>query len=314
MPQLSLSQARVIDPILTTIAQGYQNNDAVGMDLFPTVPVAQRGGKIIQFGKEDWALYTTVRTPGSPTKRVVFGYAGLPYALESHGLEALVPNELQEDAAVVPGIDLARMELNKVQKAISLRLEFLQAGLATNLANFAASNKNVLSGSGQWSDFTTGISDPIKDIEVGKEAVRKQIGKRPDTLVIGASVMAMLKQHPKIIDRIKYTGRDVATTDLLASLFGVKKVLVGDMVYTDASGAVLDIWGKVAVLAYTAVGSLAQSGEPTFGYTYRLNGYPMVRQPYADENTNSWVYPVADEVQPVIAGASAGYLITGVVA
>lgn len=314
MAQLSISQARVIDPILSAVAQGYQNNEAIGMSLFPTVPVGQRGGKVITFGKEDWALYNTVRTPGSPTKRVTFGYAGAPYALESHGLEALVANELLEDAAAVPGINLAQMEISKVQNIIALRLEYLQAQLATTAANYAAANKTTLSGTSQWSDFATGVSDPVKDVEAGREAVRKQIGKRPDTLVMGAAVMAMLKQHPKIIDRIKYTGRDVPTTDLLASLFGVKKVLVGDMVYTDAAGVVTDVWGKFAVLAYTAVGSLAQSGLPTYGYTYRLTGYPMVRQPYADENTNSWIYPFADEVMPVIAGASAGYLISGAVA
>lgn len=313
MTQLSVSQARVIDPILTTVAQGYQNNEAIGMSLFPQVPVGQRGGKIITFGKEDWALYNTVRTPGSPTKRVTFGYAGAPYALESHGLEAIVANELLEDAAAVPGINLAQMELSKVQNIISMRLEFLQATLATTTANFAASNKTTLSGTGQWSDFTSGISDPIKDIETAKEAIRKQVGKRPDTVVLGAAVMAMLKMHPKIVDRIKYTGRDVATADLLASLFGVKKVVVGDMIYTDANGVITDVWGKFAVVAYTAVGSLAQSGLPTFGYTYRLIGYPMVRQPYQDENSNSWIYPFADEVMPVIAGASAGYLLSNVV-
>ncbi len=314
MPQLSISQARVIDPILSTIAQGYSNNEAIGMTLFPSVPVGQRGGKIITFGKEDWALYNTVRTPGSPTRRVVFGYAGSPYALESHGLEALVPNELLEDAAAVPHINLAQLEIMKVQNIIALRLEYLQAQLATNPANYGASNKNTLSSTSQWSDLTSGISDPIKDIENAKEAVRKQVGKRPDTVVLGAAVMAMLKQHPKVIDRIKYTGRDVPTTDLLASLFGVKQVVVGDMVYTDAAGAINDVWGKFAIVAYTAVGSLAQSGLPTYGYTYRLNGYPMVRQPYQDENANSWVYPLADEVMPVIAGASAGYLLSGVVA
>jgi len=314
MAQLSVSQARVIDPILSTVAQGYKNNEAVGDALFPYVPVGQRGGKIITFGKEDFALYNTVRTPGSATKRVQFGYAGASYALESHGLEAPVPNELLEEAAAVPGINLASGAVAKVQNIISLRLEYLQAQLATTAANYAASNKVTLAGTSQWSDLTTGVSDPAKDIETAKEAVRKQVGRRPNTVVLGPAVMAMLKMHPKILDRIKYTGRDVPTEDLLASLWGVKRVVVGDMVYTDNAGVVQDVWGKYVVVAYTEIGSLAESGAPTFGYTYRLTGYPMVRTPYQDENANSWIYPVADEVMPVIAGASAGYLISGVVA
>jgi hypothetical protein len=34
------------------VAQGYQNNQMVGLNLFPPVMVAQRGGKIVAFGKE----------------------------------------------------------------------------------------------------------------------------------------------------------------------------------------------------------------------------------------------------------------------
>lgn len=314
MPQLSVSQARVIDPILSTVAQGYKNAEAVGDALFPYVPVGQRGGKIITFGKEDFALYNTVRTPGAATKRVQFGHAGSSYALEGHGLEGVVPNELMEEAAAVPGINLATGAVNKVQNIVSLRLEYLQANLATTAGNYAASNKVTLAGTSQWSDLTSGVSDPAKDVETAKEAVRKQVGRRPNTAVIGPAVMAMLKMHPKILDRIKYTGRDIPTEDLLASLWGLKRVRVGDMVYTDSAGVVQDVWGKYVVVAYTELGNLAESGAPTYGYTYRLNGYPIVRQPYYDENTNSWIYPVADEVMPVIAGASAGYLISGVVA
>ena len=313
MAQLSTSAARVIDPILSSVAQGYRNNEAVGSALFPYVPVGQRGGRIMSFGKEDFALYNTVRAPGSSTKRVQYGHAGLPFALESHSLEGFVPIELMQEAEAVPGIDMGSSAVLKTQNAVALRLEFVQATLATTAANYAASNKTTLSGTSQWSDFTAGISDPVKDVEIGKEAVRKQTGRRPNVGVVGASVMAMLKQHPKVIDRMKYTGRDVATPELIASLFGLKQLLVGDMVYTDNSDVIQDVWGKSMVLAYTEVASANDAGLPSYGYTYRLSGYPMVEQPYMDRNTKSWVYPVSDEVMPVIASATAGYLLSAVV-
>lgn len=314
MTQLSPSQARVIDPILSTVAQGYKNAELIGSALFPYVPVGQRGGKIITFGKEDFMLYATGRSPGAATKRVQFGYSGSSYALESHSLEGLVPQELMQEAEAVPGINLATNAIAKVQAIIALRLEKAQADLATNAANYAASNKTTLSGTARWSDLTTGVSDPINDIEVAKDAVRQQIGREPDTVTLGASVLVKLRQHPKIIDRIKYTGRDVPTLELLASLFGVQRVLVGKAVTATDAGVFSDVWGKSVVVAYTAMGTLADQGQPTYGYTYRLGGYPMVEQPYLDRNTKSWVYPVTDEVAPVIAGASAGYLISSAVA
>lgn len=314
MPQMSPSQARVIDPVLTTVARGYKNAQSIGRYLFPRVPVKQRGGKILSFGKEDFMLYSTGRAPGTNTKRVQFGYQGNNYTLESHSLEGVLPIELLQEAQAVPGVDLGNATVRKVQNIISMRLEYAQAQLATNAANYAASNKTTLSGTSQWSDLTSGVSDPIKDVEAGKEAIRKQTGQRPNTLAVGASVGAMLKQHPKIIDRIKYTGRDVATTDLLASLFGVENFVIGDGIYTDANGASADIWGKAVVLAFTQPGELVDNGAPTFGYTYQLDGYVMVEEPYYDRNSKSWIYPVTDEVAPVIAGADAGYLISGAVA
>lgn len=313
MPQMTNAQARVIDPILTEVAQGYKNGDMVGMALFPYVPVAQRGGKIITFGKEAFRLYNTGRTPGSNTKRVQFGYAGAPYALEQHALEGVVPFEHMDEAAAVPGIDLGSGAINQTQDIIALRLEAAQASIATTAANYAAANKVTLAGVDQWSDFT-GTSDPIDDVEVAKEAVRAQIAKRPNTVIMGAAVFAKLKQHPKIVDRIKYTGRDVATTDLLASLFGVKQVLVGDAVYENDAGVMTDVWGKFVVVAYTEMGGMADRGRPTYGYTYRLGGFPIVEQAYQDRNAKSWVYPVTDEVSPVIAGAAGGYLISAAVA
>ncbi len=313
MTQMTTGQARVIDPILTTAAQGYQNAEFIGVKLFPKVPVQQRGGKVITFGREDFRMYATGRTPGSNTKRVQFGHAGAPFALEQHALEGVVPFEHMEEASRVPGIDLGSGAVRKTQDIIGLRLEYAQALLATTPANYAASNKTALATIDQWSDYS-GTSDPVDDVNVAIEAVRAKIGRRPNMVAMGAAVFSKLKNHPKVIDRIKYTGRDSATPELLASLFGVKEVVVGDAVYENDAGALVDVWGKNVVVAYTEVGGVADQGRPTYGYTYQLGGYPLVEQAYQDRNAKSWVYPVTDEVAPVIAGADAGYLISAAVA
>jgi len=313
MPQLTPGQARVIDPVLTQVAQGWRNPDFVGGALFPAVPVDQRGGKIVAFGKEDFALYNSARAPGSATKRVVFGYSSQAYALTDYSLEGVVTVEQWQEAAAVPGIDSASLAVNKTQNIMGLRLEVDQANLATTAGNYDAAHKNTaLAGATLWSDASA--SDPIANIETAKDAIRATIGRYPNTVVVGAQVMKALRVHSKIIDRIKYTGRDVPTAELLASLFGVQRVLVGGAVYTDATGAFVDAWGKNVVLAYTELGGLADLGLPSFGYTYRLKGMAMVESPYYEPNIKSWCYPVTDSVQPVIAGATAGYLISPAVA
>lgn len=314
MPQMTPASARVIDPILTEVARGYQNSELVGSALFPSVSVGQRGGKIIQFGKEHFRLYNTARAPGAAVKRIESAYSAASYALEDHSLAEGVPVELLEEAQAVPGIDLGTAAVRRAQDVIALRLEYQQAQLATNAASYAATNKVTLSGTSQWSDFTNGVSDPIKDIETAKDAVRAAVGRMPNTIVMGAAVLAKLRQHPKIIERIKYTGRDIPTPELLASLFGVARVLSGDAVYADDAGAFSDVWGKVVVVAYTDTAGINDAGRPSYGYTYRLRGYPVVEPARYDPDTRSWVYAVHDAVIPVLAGAEAGYLISAAVA
>lgn len=311
--QQTAGQARVIDPILSDIAQGYRNGAMIGMNLFPAVPVAQRGGKIISFSKEDFALYNTGRSPGANTRRVQYGYSNGNYTLEQHALEAVCPWELLQEASQVAKIDQAAIAVRKTQNIIALRLEKAQADLATTAASYQAANKTTLSGTSQWSDYT-GTSNPSKDIETAKEAIRAATGKRGNTVIVAAAVYAKLKQHPAIIDRLKYTGRDSVTTDLLANLWDVDRVLVGNAVYTDAAGLMTDVWGKFVVVAYTNIASAQDLGEPSYGYTYRLDGAPYVEQGYQDRNAKSDIYPVTDEVSPVMAAAISGYLISAAVA
>lgn len=311
--QQTAAQARVIDPVLSNVAQGYRNAELVGSALFPYVPVAQRGGKVVAFGREDFELYATGRAPGANTKRINVGYSSASYALEQHAIETVVPFEQMQEANAVPGIDMASVAVMKAMNIIALRLEKAQADLATNASNYAAANKNVaLSGNTLWSDATN--SDPAANVEAGMEAVRAAVGRRPNTLIVSALTMKSLRVHSKIIDRIKYTGRDFVTAELLAALFGVERVLVGGAVYVNQAGTQADVWGKTAVLAFTETAGIADMGLPTYGYTYRLRGAPIVEQPYQDRNAKSWIYPVTDEVAPVIAGATAGFLISPTVA
>lgn len=310
MTQMSTSAARVIDPILSTVAQGYTNNALVGSSLFPTVTVGQRAGKIIQFNRDSFFAYDTARAPGTAIKRLQVGYGSQAYAILDHGLAAVVPRELQEEAQAVPGINLASASIMTVMDAMRLRLEVEQAVLATTAGNYGSSNKTTLSGTSKWSDLTTGVSDPIHDIEVAKEAIRAGTGKRPNVVVMGAQVMKSLRQHPKVIDRTKYTGRDVPTTELLAALFGVNQVLVGDAITSSDAGVFSDVWSTFCVVAYTETAGLQDAGRPTFGYTYQLSGYPFVEPPRYDADIRSWIYDVADACKPVIAAPDAGYLIT----
>jgi len=314
MPQMTPSTARVIDPILTAVARATAVQSAPVADvLFPRVPVGQRGGKIISFSNEHFKLYNTSRAPGANTKRVEFGYSSDSFALVDYSLEGSVPIELLQEAAAVPGLDLARSAILKVRALQDLEREKQCADLALNAASYGASNKVTLAGADQWSADT---SDPFGDISDAREAVRAQIGVRPNTMVIGPKVRSALAKHPDVLARLRggagadSTDRAPATLAELARVFDLDQVVEGGGIYHNGS-AFVDIWGTFAVLAYTIPKSMAEMGSPSYGYTYQLSDYPIVEEAYYDRNTKTWYFPVTDARQPVLAGASAGYLFTG---
>ena len=308
MPQATTGQARVVDPILSAVARGYRSpKAAIANILFPIVTEGQRAGRIIAFGPDDYKLMSTKRAPGANTKRVQFGYASEPFSLVDHRLEGGVPVELQEEAQAGPGIDLSSNAVQRVQNTMALEREYAAGQLARDASKYAASNKETLSGTSQWSNPA---SDPFTDIMEGKEVIRSKTGEKPNVLTLGPKVLTALRTHPKVLDRLTTsTDRPPATIQQLQALFELQQVVEGEAVYHDGT-QFQDVWGKDAILAYTTPASMQEMGSPNFGYTYQLAGRPMVEEGYFDNNTNTWYFPTTDAYQPVFAGPAAGFLFT----
>jgi hypothetical protein len=305
------AQRRVIDPILSTVAQGYIHPEHVGMALFPRVVTRTSGGKVIEFGRESFRLYNTARAPGGAVKRMQLGYEGKPYALENHALDAVVPREHLREAEEVPGIDLATEAITDVMAVSSLILENQQAQLARTAGNYAASNRVALSGTDQLNDYAN--SDPIGVIEAGRNGVRNKVGLYPNVLLLGAPVFDALKHHPAIVDKIKHTQTGVLTEELLANIFSIQRVVVGKAVAVGDDDVQFDIWGKDAILAYVPQ-QITGMRQPSYGYTYTMDGHPIVEDPEWDRTHKSWVYGVGYERAPVLSGIESGFLIQNAVA
>jgi len=302
------SQVRVIDPILTNVAQGYQHPERVGHVLFPRVNVRQRGGQVIEFGKESFKLHKTRRAPGSHTRRLQVGYEGKPFALVQDALEGMVPWEYMRDANQVPGIDLGTQAVNEVMDILTLALEIEKANLATDADNYPSENTVSLGSGEYWDDYDT-PSDPAAQVRDYREAVRAKVGLRPNVMVVSAKGFAALAEHPKILERFKYTSSDSITAEMLARLFNLRRVAVGDAVYMEeGSTTMTDVWGNNAVLAYVPP-QISSRRQPSYGYTYTLNGHPITEEPYNERNQKSWIYPVTYERAPVLSGIDSGYLV-----
>jgi len=301
-------EIRVVDPILTTVVQGYKLGNLVGDALFPHVPVKTVEGRILCFGKEHFQTCDTLRAPGAATKRIPFGYSSKPYILHQHALEADLPREYQREADASSHVDLGNKLAALLWTRILRGLEVEQAKLAQDAASYSNDHAITLTGDAKWSSPK---SDPKSDIEDAKETIRRTVGVYPNVMLLSADGFNCLKDHPAILERFKYTSSQSVTTGILQTLFDIPKIVVGMDLYADDDGKLHDTWGNNAILAYVApVPTTAE--EPSYGYTYVMEGHPFVEEAYEDRTHKGMVQGVTFERAPVIAGMDAGYLIQGV--
>lgn len=300
---------RVVNPILSQFARGYRQRQLIARELFPLAPVQQYGGQVLEFGKESFRKYVTKRAPGTNKRRVKFGYSGKPYTIIPSDLEGVVPFEHMRDAAQVPGIDLGQRATSLALNSVLLEHEMDSAALATNAANYPSTHKVTLTGTDRW---TSPDSDPIGDIRVGRNAITTSTGMRPNTLVLSESCFYALQEHPAIVNRVATNITRTVTEDTLAAVFQVRRVIVATAIQAlGADDTLSPVWGNDAVLAYvpeTNGDASANAEEPGYGYTYFIEGHPLVLEPYQDKSADSWIYPVAFHQTPVLSGILAGYL------
>lgn len=305
--QMTPAAARAVDPVLSTAARGYRNADHVHHLLFPRVGTAVRGGTRIEFDRTDWRLVDTRRAPGSDIAEVQFGHAGKEFAVQTHGLLGKLPVEPGQDAMAVPHIDLGMRTVDGVQSLLSLRREWLAAQTATATANYDAGHRLALARNTQWSHAD---SKPTANIRAAVNKIRRAIGRRPKTVVMGGTVFEALQTHADILKGVFGDGaQGQVTAEHLARLWNMDTVAVGDAVYMQDDGDIADIWGSSVIVAYTAVGPVTR-GEPSWGLGYELDGGVLVETPWYDPKCRSWMYGVHAEYADLIVGKDAGFLIS----
>ena len=312
---MNLESARVVNQPLTIVAQGYEQAATVRNKLFPIVPVDQRGGKVLEFKADDFLKYNTKRAPGATRERASFGYGDKDYVIVQRALDATVTREEIEEAKAGPGIDLQLAHVDEVMSIMDMQLEIEAAELATTVANYSAAHHQALAANKRWDRANT---TPNKDIETARQKIMQGVGIKPNVLVLGPKVFGALCNNKDVLDSVRPTeglredGKPTVNEMKLASYFDVDEVVVG-YAMTGKPGNFEFAWGDVAILAYTRTGAAAHRGRPTFGYCYRLNGYPMVEEGWWDKTVNSWIYPATVEETHVIAAKDAGFLYTTVI-
>lgn len=260
-----------LDQPLNNVSVGYVNDDYFAEKIFPPVPVKQRSGRYWVFGKEKFHRYETIREPKAESREIApWSLSNSPYFCNDHSLKDSISDEERA------GSENADLEITTVQNLTDAILLDLEIRVMNLLLGPAGGLPNVtLAGTSQWSDYVN--SDPIAAVEAQKIVIKQSIAKTPNTLAVSYPVYSVLRQHPKIIDRFKYTQVGILQADHLKSVFDVDNFWVMGAEYDAANEGqppnLQFVWGNTALLAY--IPPSAQRLQPALGYTFRwLFGAP----------------------------------------
>jgi hypothetical protein len=306
----TLKELRVADPVLTNLAIGYHNAEHVGETIMPVVEIDKEAGKIPKFGREAFRKRSTIRQPRASSNRITPEALGsLDVNLDEHDLEYPTDYREQHEAA----FDARAYALSVVQDSMSLTREMQIAELALDDTNYAASNKIALTGTSQFSDPNADVFGIFDD---AKMAVKRAIGRDPNSGIIPADVFKVLKTHPQLVDKIKYVQKGVLTLPLLAELLDIPYLAIGAATWADAGNNLFDIWSKHIPLAYVPAKDPNRKRniyEPSYGYSIRRKG-SLIADSYSENGGKVELVRCTDIIRPYLLGADAGFLIKNAIA
>lgn len=270
MPQPTQTDVHV-DAILTNISVAYIQSESrfIASQVFPNVPVQKQSDKYFTYTKNDWFRdEAAVRADGTQSVGSGYGLSTATYSADVYAFHKDVGDQVRAnaDSPLNPDQDATRFVTQRM--LIRQEIQWVTDYFTTSVWG---TDKVGATDFTRWDDYAG--SNPIDDIEDGKEAILSNTGFMPNTLVMGYQVFRQLKHHPDIIDRIKYTTSQNVTPDLLARMFEVDRVLVATAVKAtnveSETAAYAFTHGKHCWLGYVAPnpGLLTPSAGYTFSWT-----------------------------------------------
>lgn len=267
-----------IDRAMTNISVAYlQDADKFIADkVFPIIPVQRQSDLYYKYNKGDF-MRDEARQRAAYSESAGGDYgveASEPYYCRKHAFHKDVSPEerLNYDEPLNADQDATVFVTQKmlIRREMAWTSKYFKTGVwGTDLTGVTAS-----ASTNQFVQWDQEGSDPIGDITSAGIKMAAETSYRPNTLVLSPYVFNALKNHFDILDRIKYTERGIVTTELLASLFEVDRVLVAWSVVNSAERGAADdvdfIYGKNALLCYSNPNPGLR--QPSAGYIFAWTG------------------------------------------
>lgn len=260
MPQPTQTQVHV-DTLLDDVLIGFKNADYIADRSAPIKMVNKQTNFIAKNNQSAFFRdEAKIRSAGSKSARGGWTVDNTTtYYVPRYSLAHEIPDEVRSNTDVP--YDQDRDAAFYIYNAIQLAREraFATAAFGTGIWG---TNKVGNTDFNQWSNYAG--SFPLDDVVQWKDAVEQLIGIEPRCAIIGKGVWAGsgglsngggLKNHPTVIDAIKYTQKGILSVDLVASLMELDELTIGRAIFTssvegtaEASVTYTRIFGKHCLL------------------------------------------------------------------
>lgn len=301
-----------VSKLLTNVSLKYSNDTFIADKLFPAVPVSEETGIYYVYDKSNLRPTGDKRAGRARANEVQYNVSQRTYGpIEEHA-EEIVITDREMKIAERNGNILGKKS-TRTETLTEMMLLNKEKELADMLSDTAVITQNVtLAGNAQFNNPTT--SDPFGVVQTAVAAVKKGAIKKPNTIAMGYDVYSALLSHPAILERVKYSARGVVTQELLAEVFQVKNVYIGEAIYNTAKEGQADnldyVWGKHLWLAY--VEQNPELETITAGYTLELM-QPTVDERFDNDNVTT-IIRRRHSYEPKLMAAEGIYLVKNAVA
>jgi len=292
--------------VLSGVSVMYKNDSYIADQVLPVVPVKKESDLYYTYTR-NWRLPVALRAAGAEAAEVEWNVGSDTYSCIEYALKDLLPDRVRNNADKPLSMDADTTE--NLTDLIQLGREKRVADVVFTSGNHGSTS--ALSGTNQWDDYAG--SDPIGDVRTAMNTVHAASGKLPNTMVMGREVFIKLLDHPDVLERIKYTQKGKITSQILASLFEVDKILVGNALYdsstVDASESLGYIWGKNVALIYAQQSPGLK--KVSYGYQFQSRGFRTKK--WREEGRDGDFFESGEIRDEKIVATSCGYLYTTVV-
>lgn len=319
MPQPNVKEIIVAGP-LANVSIAYRNKSYIADRVFPIIDGVSPKAKIARYLKGAWFRDEAgIRGPGSRAKRGGYPTDYISISTQEYAFAKEVTDEDRRFANVQ-----GAPPLKPDQDAIEFTADKIDLSKERRTANL------VLTGtwSGVAGEDAAGLWAPndatntfIEDVLARIETIRANTGLKPNKLAIDHGTYNTLKKLDALLDRIKYTQRGILTAELIAAIFDLDEVLIGEAIYSSAKETkagtdftAVNVWeknaGKGSAFLYYAPPSPGLK-TPSAGYQARTayeNGMARRNTTWREAAEHQDVYEVAEETHILQTGADLGFL------